>query len=136
MPTKLEVERTFHIYNATLFGNRLYLPRIQVRSMKTDLARWYEPEPEFAQGLLILNKTKRHPWGWRSSLLHEMIHISVPWPEADHHGPLFTAEANRVGRLMGLEECEVHEAWNWPMHHLSHTFETLDGSPPDIMDDH
>lgn len=137
MPTKAEIVRTFEIYNATLFGGRLELPDILVRRMN-DCARWYEPEPDMrhtdkpgrTRGLLVISSSALHRMTWRGTLLHEMIHIAVPEHENDFHGPLFTAECNRVGVLIGLEPVDVHDAWNWPAHHLDH-----EEDDPNILDE-
>lgn len=119
---KSEIERVFDTYNAVLFGGRLQLPDIMVRRM-ADCARWYEPEldhspPKYTQGLLVMSSTALHRMTWRSTLLHEMCHMAVPEHENDHHGPLFTAECNRVGSLIGLDECDISDSWCWPAHHL------------------
>jgi hypothetical protein len=129
---KPEIERVFEMYNAVLFGGRLHLPNIMVRRMR-DCARWYEPEPERDEdrllegynamhtglGLLIVSSTAHHRMTWRATVLHEMVHMAVGGiEEPDPHGPLFVAEANRVARLIGLEECIIEDAWNWPAHHL------------------
>lgn len=113
---RTEVVKTFHEYNHLLFGGRLQEPDITVRKLKTDLARWHEPVGEWPAGLLVMNSALRHPWTWRATLLHELIHIAVP-EDDDTHGTLFTAECNRIGELLGLESCDVSDAWNWPNHH-------------------
>lgn len=111
-----DVLAAFHDLNSRFFGGRLGVPKLAIRRMKHDLARWYSPDTDYPAGLVVLH-SGTHPWTWRSTLLHEMVHIAVPTDEADHHGPLFTAEANRVGALLGLDACEVSDAWNWPCHH-------------------
>lgn len=129
-----QLEKAFDFYNLQLFGGRLTRPRFMVRKMKHDLARYYEPEPGHPAGLIVMNSARRHPWTWRSTLVHELLHISVGLGGNDVHGADFTAEANRVGALMGLEPCELEESWCWPHHHI-------DGEPEDgevsgnMMDD-
>lgn len=141
---KAEIERVFETYNAVLFGGRLQLPNIMIRRMKA-CAVWYEPEPErdkdrlepdyYASnpglGLLILSSSAKHHMTWRASLLHEMIHMAVPVEENDYHGKIFLAECNRVGLLIGLEPCELEDAWNWPAHHL----DVEDGAEINILED-
>ncbi len=112
---RADVVKTFHEYNHLLFGGRLQEPDIMIRRMRHDLARWYEPDGAHPAGLLIINPAMKHPWTWRSTLCHEMIHIATPDDEA--HGAIFTAECNRVGGLIGLEPCDVSDSWNWPGHH-------------------
>ncbi len=140
---KPEIERVFEMYNAVLFGGRLQLPNIMVRRMG-DCARWYEPEPErdvgrlepdyYAQnpglGLLVMSSTAHHKMTWRSTLLHEMVHMAVPVDENDHHGPVFTAECNRVAAIIGLEPCDISDSWCWPAHHLD-----LEEDEPNILDE-
>jgi hypothetical protein len=112
---RADVVKTFHEYNEILFGGRLQEPDVILRRMKTDLARWYSPDGAYPAGLLVLNTGLRHPMTWRSTLLHEMIHIATP--EDEDHGTAFTVECNRVGGLIGLEPCDVSDSWNWPGHH-------------------
>jgi hypothetical protein len=134
---KPEIERAFEMYNAVLFGGRLQLPAIMVRRM-IDCARWYEPEPEWADsdkphyglGLLVMSMSADHKGTWRATLLHEMVHMAVPGDEADHHGPVFTAECNRVGALIGIEHVEIEDSWCWPSHHLN-----LEPYETNILDD-
>ncbi len=127
-----EIERVFEEYNHFFFQDRLTLPDIAVRRMKTDLARWYAPCDEYPGGLLVMNGSVAHPWTWRSTLLHELVHIYVP--DEDHeHGPKFTAECNRIGRIMGLEPCDLSESWTWPGHH--ELVVPVDGSLTDEWED-
>lgn len=62
-------------------------------------------------------------WEWRAVLLHEMIHVWLylggdqdEWHlgTVAHHGPSFTAQCNRVGRLMGLPPVVEEDSWAWP----------------------
>ncbi len=122
---RAEVVKTFHEYNDLLFGGRLAEPDVLIRRMKTDLARWYAPDGAYPAGLLVMNPALKHPWTWRSTLCHEMVHIAVP-DEEDEHGSRFTEECNRVGALIGLEPCDVSDSWNWPSHHA--TVVPLDGT--------
>lgn len=84
-----------------------------------DLGCWHEPGPKYPTGLLVLASGQKHPMSWRATLVHELLHIAVPDYEADDHGPLFLAEANKVGKLLGLDECEPCDAWVWPSHNGS-----------------
>lgn len=126
MPKRADILRTFEMYNAVLFGSRIQVPDVMVRRMG-DCARWYAPEldmhdsdkPGRTRGLLILSSSALHKMTWRGTVLHEMIHMIVGLDdENDYHGQLFTAECNRVGVQIGLEPVDVHDAWNWPAHHL------------------
>lgn len=126
------IRKAFVFYNERLFGGRLTEPKFRACFMKNDWARWYEPREDLPAGLMVLS-TQRHPFSWRATLVHEMIHMAVPLTDADHHGPLFLAEANRVGALLGLEECDITDAWYWPRHHEAAT--PLDDSEASILDD-
>lgn len=126
------IRKAFDFYNQKLFGGRLSMPKFRVCRMTNDYARWYAPSEELPAGLLVMSSC-RHPFSWRVTLVHELIHMAVPLTDADHHGPLFTAEANRVGALLGLEECDLTESWYWPRHHEVAT--PLDDSEASILDD-
>ncbi len=128
-----DIQAAFDAYNIQLFGGRLTQPRILVRNMKTDLARWYTPDAGRPRGCIVLAGNKRHPGGWRASLVHEMVHVAIAEEENDDHGPLFTAECNRVGAILGVEPCEVWDSWNWPSHHED--VEPADGSSANFMDE-
>lgn len=131
--TVASLRKAFAFYNERLFGGRLTEPKFRVCRMKSDLARWYSPSDELPAGLMVVAGNLKHDWGWQATLVHELCHVAVPEMEADHHGPLFTAEANRVGALLGVEFCHEDDAWCWPLHGFD--IVPCDGSAANILDE-
>jgi hypothetical protein len=107
-----EVLATFDDYNVRYFGGRLTRPAVRF-AKSWAYGWWVEPDERRTRGVLGLSTLHQPRSGWKSVLLHEMVHMAVPDPEVDDHGPAFTREANRVGRGLGLETSRS-EAWNWP----------------------
>ena len=124
-PTRRELEATFFAYNKLLFGGKLpYIP-VHRRRMACN-AFWEEPtdaDPRYPTGLICISTSVEMTCGWQGALLHEQIHASCYYKggpdefalgESPDHGPHFTAEANRVGALLGFPPVCVDLAWNWP----------------------
>jgi hypothetical protein len=63
--------------------------------------------------------------GWRGILLHECIHAYLEHgpgelehadTRVEHHGPLFAAWCNSIGRKLGLPPVSVEDCAAWPWH--------------------
>lgn len=118
-----EVIASFDEYNARFFGGKLTRPKFRLQTMKRYLALWHWPCPQHPAGLLILSNSPapKHFLGWRGTLLHELVHVFVGERDRDNddHGPVFTRECNRIGRLLGLSDVLEGDSWKWPCHHLA-----------------
>lgn len=61
----------------------------------------------------------------RAVLLHEAIHAKLFDTIGAHdHDETFTAECNRIAKLMGLPEVPIHESCGWPHSHNHHVAES------------
>ena len=101
MPRPTVLEKAYRQYNRKYFGNKL--PR------HTDvLLRWANiPGMGYQQGdeIVINRKDRRRDSVWRGTLLHEMVHLSLPnaSPHNGFHGKDFQKEMLRIARLGAFE---------------------------------
>ena len=121
-PSPQEVRATFALYNQAFYGNVLR-PAIHWRRMR-DYGCCYEPSGKWPYGLIVLSTMIPGDVHWEEILLHESVHnyLDVLYPETDeyhrgavaYHGAVFTEEANRIGRWLGMPEVDEEFAWCWP----------------------
>jgi len=121
-PLKTEVRQQFILYNTAFFGGALPNIPIHFRKLKNADAHYWDPYPGKPNGLIVIDPASDFPCGWRGLLLHELLHAWLETWRVDEfdtgdvqdHGPVFTAEANRIGRLLGLPDVDESESWCWP----------------------
>lgn len=122
-PSPAVVSGLVRLYSDLAFGGVLR-PTVHWRRMNC-YGLCHEPSGKHPYGLIVLSTTLGRQVRWEEVLLHEMVHcyLDVMFPRDDEyalgvipfHGPMFTAEANRVGALLGLPEVDEEHAWSWPM---------------------
>lgn len=120
-PTKKALHDHFRMINQLFFGGVLPPVAIHWRRMR-GYGLSEEPTPRHPLGLICLSTGEMPPCGWQGVMLHEAIHLRLDMDGIDeghegtvpHHGPIFTAECNRIGAILGLEEVEIEDSWAWP----------------------
>lgn len=120
-PTRAEVRATVAKYSDLLFFGALNDIPVRWRTMACDGT--CAPGGRHPAGVITLATHTAASWDWQATLLHELIHAWLHVAgDADewhlgvvaHHGPAFTAQCNRVGRVLGLPPVDVDESWVWP----------------------
>jgi hypothetical protein len=121
-PSPRELQATLALFNQAFFGGVLR-PAVHWRRMR-DHGSCYEPSGKYPYGLIVLSTILPDDTHWEEILLHELIHnyLDLLYPGTDeyadgavaYHGPVFTAEANRIGRWLGVPEVDEEHAWAWP----------------------
>ena len=123
-PDDRELRRAFYHANHKYFRGRLPTPRLFWQRLPQTYAEYEAPRAR-GRGAIYVNPRLQPPaasGGWRGLLLHEMVHLAVDLTnvdEFDHgsvawHGPVFTRECNRIGRVLGIPDTNEEDSWAWP----------------------
>lgn len=98
MPRLTLLERTYQKYNRQYFGNKL--PKLS----EVDVHWGFIKEMGYEWGgVIVINRRYRQRDAiWKLTLLHEMVHLSLPNVK-DEHGPRFQKAMLRLARLGAFE---------------------------------
>lgn len=124
-PSKRALRKVFDRCNSEHFGG--VLPPVDLETtLEHEYGSFCPPCGEHPFGVIYVNTrlTAQLLCGWRGVLLHELIHAYLFFmsPEVDeldadevaYHGPVFAAEANRIGATLGLPRVDESSSWAWP----------------------
>ena len=88
------LKRTYRSYNRRYFNNRLpNPPEVKIA--------WGDIEPllgyQLSDEIVLSKKTHRQDSVWKMTLLHEMVHLSLP--DEPEHGKVFQKGMLRLAKL-------------------------------------
>lgn len=124
-PSRDEILNQYRVFNADFFQGKLPEVPVHWRRMAA-YGTYCEPDARHPFGYIELTVDDMPPGGWRGTLLHEMVHLRLDSRGVDEfetgevpdHGPRFTAECNRIGKLLGIPAYCDASSWYWPHAHM------------------